>query len=154
MTILTAAAVTAMAVSCQVAAFGEVLVTPAMVKRIAWTESRFDSEAVNRNANGTADFGLMQLNASNLPLLGLTPQTAMEPCRSIVGGVAVLVGKYNASTAARGIANGYVAKVLAAAGGAPAQADRPIRARPGGGPTAASVFWHPPMAAPGATPNR
>ena len=47
------------------------------------------------NANGTVDAGLSQVNSSNFAWLGLTLQTAMDPCRNLAAGARVLLAKYN-----------------------------------------------------------
>ncbi|HYD70752.1 lytic transglycosylase domain-containing protein [Azospirillum sp.] len=81
------------------------------------------------------DLGLMQINSATLAGLGLTVADAFDPCASIAGGARVLVdgyrpapgedeqralvralSRYNTGSPVRGVANGYVAKVQAAAG--------------------------------------
>ncbi|HYH36770.1 MAG TPA: lytic transglycosylase domain-containing protein [Azospirillum sp.] len=80
------------------------------------------------------DLGLMQLNSATLARLGLGVADAFEPCRSIAVGARVLAGgfaprggedgqqalvralsRYNTGSPERGVANGYVARVQAAA---------------------------------------
>jgi len=121
---------------------------------IARTESGFDPLALHDNTNridgspqGAAvgasiasrliaaghsvDIGLMQVNSANLPALGLTVASALDPCRSIAAGAAILAGdyaggathaerqaalrmaisRYNTGDADRGFLNGYVHKV-------------------------------------------
>lgn len=83
------------------------------LKAIAMTESGLNTEAVHRNTNGTADYGLFQINEANLPRLGLTPQTALDPCKSMSAGESVLLSRYNTGNPMSGIANGYAKAVLA-----------------------------------------
>lgn len=80
------------------------------------------------------DLGLMQLNSATLARLGLGVADAFEPCRNIAAGARVLAGgfdprggedgqqalvralsRYNTGSPERGVANGYVARVQAAA---------------------------------------
>lgn len=80
------------------------------------------------------DLGLMQLNSTTLAQLGLSVADAFEPCRNIAAGARVLAGgfdlqdgedgqqalvralsRYNTGSPSRGVANGYVARVQAAA---------------------------------------
>jgi type IV secretion system protein VirB1 len=83
------------------------------------------------------DLGLGQINGHNLKPLGLSVADAFDPCRNLAG-IARLIAPdydradpqpgaeqaalrtslsfYNTGTAWRGFANGYVAKVAAAAG--------------------------------------
>ncbi len=73
----------------------------------------------------------MQVNSANLPALGLTVASALDPCRSIAAGAAILAGdyaggathaeqqtalrvaisRYNTGNAERGFLNGYVHRV-------------------------------------------
>ncbi|WP_372784667.1 lytic transglycosylase domain-containing protein [Phenylobacterium sp.] len=83
------------------------------------------------------DLGLGQINVRNLARLGLSVEAAFEPCRNLGAAAQVLVGDYQRAAPAagheqeglltalsyyntgrpdRGFANGYVAKVAAAAG--------------------------------------
>lgn len=85
------------------------------------------------------DLGLMQLNSATLVRLGLGVADAFEPCRNIAAGARVLAGgfaprggedgqqalvralsRYNTGSPERGVANGYVARVQAAATVVPA----------------------------------
>lgn len=93
MTVLTTAAVLAM-----IAAKGCVppALAPIMVG-IAKHESGLDPQAVHRNANGSIDVGLAQVNSSNFAWLGLTAETAFDPCRNLAAGARVLFAKYNGS---------------------------------------------------------
>lgn len=121
---------------------------------IARTESGFDPLALHDNtspiarspqgaavaasiasrliaAGHSVDIGLMQVNSANLPALGLTVASALDPCRSIAAGAAILAGdyaggathaqqqaalrvaisRYNTGDAERGFLNGYVHNV-------------------------------------------
>ncbi|OJA86375.1 lytic transglycosylase domain-containing protein [Burkholderia ubonensis] len=44
-------------------------VNPDILRSIAYYESRFDAGALHRNANGTVDIGIMQINSVHLPEL-------------------------------------------------------------------------------------
>jgi soluble lytic murein transglycosylase-like protein len=108
--LLALAAVTAHA--CWEAAAARHGVNPWLLVAIARTESGLNPAAVNRNANGSRDIGLMQINSSWLPLLrrhGISEQQLYDPCTSIHVGAWVLaqnmrrmgnsweaVGAYNA----------------------------------------------------------
>ena len=85
----------------------------------------------------SVDLGLMQVNSANLAPLGLSLADAFDPCRSLAAGARLLaegyaaarangeadpqhalrtaLSRYNTGDPARGFANGYVAKVQAAA---------------------------------------
>ena len=67
---------------------------PVMVG-IAQHESGLDHFAIHHNANGTVDVGLAQVNSANFAWLGLTLQTALDPCRNLAAGARVLLAKYN-----------------------------------------------------------
>ncbi|SDV48493.1 lytic transglycosylase domain-containing protein [Chitinasiproducens palmae] len=61
-------------------------VNPLILRAIAWQESRADAAAMNRNANGTVDYGLMQINSVHLRRLqtyGISKDKLMEPCANI-----------------------------------------------------------------------
>lgn len=85
-------------------------------------------------AHHSVDLGLMQINSANLPDLGLTIGAAFDACKSLAAADRMLVAGYDVTTSgdqqqalyralsryntgdpARGIANGYVAKVQASA---------------------------------------
>jgi type IV secretion system protein VirB1 len=110
-TTLTIAAALTLAAACQSA------VAPATIVGMARHESGLDPAAIHHNADGSTDYGLMQINSGNLALLGLTPATALDPCRSIAAGARLLVSfsRYNTGSPTRGIANGYAVAVVAAA---------------------------------------
>jgi type IV secretion system protein VirB1 len=84
------------------------------------------------------DLGLGQINVRNLKRLGLTVEAAFDPCRNLAATAQVLsegyrrgiaihgpgqaalhvgLSLYNTGNTKRGFANGYVARVLAQAGG-------------------------------------
>jgi type IV secretion system protein VirB1 len=80
----------------------------------------------------SVDIGLMQINAANLPALGMTAAAALDPCAALAGGAAVLraaygggatpadqqtallaaLSRYNTGTPFKGIMNGYARTVL------------------------------------------
>jgi type IV secretion system protein VirB1 len=95
------------------------------------TASRLIATGVN------VDLGLTQINSANLDSLGLTVTSAFAPCRSVAAGAALLAAGYRTAKTAsdgaqaaartalslyntgdpqRGFRNGYVARVVAAAG--------------------------------------
>jgi soluble lytic murein transglycosylase-like protein len=58
-------------------------VNPAVLRAIAWQESRGRAGARHRNANGSVDYGLMQINSVHLDELqrwGIDPARLMDPC--------------------------------------------------------------------------
>ena len=60
-----------------------------------------DPNAINHNTNGTYDYGLAQVNTINLSWTGLTPVTAMDPCKNIAAAAKVLFAKYNGNAPVR-----------------------------------------------------
>jgi soluble lytic murein transglycosylase-like protein len=61
-------------------------VNPLILRAIAWQESHNRPDAVNKNANGSIDYGLMQINSIHLNTLsqyGISSGTLMEPCKSV-----------------------------------------------------------------------
>ncbi len=61
-------------------------VNPLILRAIAWQESRNRPNAVHVNANGSRDYGVMQINSIHLPELAryrITSTTLMEPCKNI-----------------------------------------------------------------------
>jgi type IV secretion system protein VirB1 len=109
MSVLTLAAFTQLAVVCAPN------VSPATLAAIAKTESGFETQAIHRNANGTIDYGLLQINSANFTWLGVTAESVMDACTNIRAGAAVLtaVSRYNTGDPQRGFTNGYVRKVVA-----------------------------------------
>jgi soluble lytic murein transglycosylase-like protein len=90
---------------------------PLLVRAIAQHESGMRSLAINRNANGSVDIGLMQINSGWLPTLvraGIAPQSLWNPCVNAYVGAWILksniarfgptwkaVGAYNAASPAK-----------------------------------------------------
>ncbi|MBE0624602.1 MAG: lytic transglycosylase domain-containing protein [Burkholderiales bacterium] len=71
-------------------------VSSALLYAIARTESGLDPNAVGRNANGSRDIGLMQINSAWLPTLashGIGERELFEPCTNIYVGAWILAGK-------------------------------------------------------------
>jgi type IV secretion system protein VirB1 len=89
-------------------------------------------------AGVNVDLGLAQINSANLARLGLSLDDAFDPCRNLAAAGEVLaedyglartttaapqaalrtaLSLYNTGDQARGFRNGYVARVIAAAGG-------------------------------------
>src|SRR5215469_2364709 len=61
-------------------------VNPLILRAIAWQESHNRPDAVHRNANGSIDYGVMQINSVHLPVLsqyGISQSTLMEPCKNV-----------------------------------------------------------------------
>ncbi|OXJ06692.1 lytic transglycosylase domain-containing protein [Burkholderia sp. HI2500] len=89
-------------------------VNPALAHAIASVESRFSPVAYNRNANGSEDIGLMQINSSWLPTLsrfGISRAALFDGCVNAYVGTWILsqnisrlgltwnaVGAYNAAS--------------------------------------------------------
>jgi soluble lytic murein transglycosylase-like protein len=96
-----------------------------LIHAIIQVESSGNPSALNRNANGSEDIGLMQINSSWLPVLGrygIQHHQLYDPCTNVHVGAWVLagniarygptwraVGAYNARS--HGKRKGYVAKV-------------------------------------------
>jgi soluble lytic murein transglycosylase-like protein len=101
-------------------------VPKALLLAIAKQESNFYPAALGRNANGTHDIGLMQINSAWLPTLrryGVTEQQLLDPCVNLHVGAWILAGNirqlgytvnalgaYNAATPGKRLA--YAQKVL------------------------------------------
>ncbi|WP_321899794.1 lytic transglycosylase domain-containing protein [Paraburkholderia heleia] len=61
-------------------------VNPLVLRAIAWQESHDHGDAVHSNADGSIDYGLMQINSIHLPVLanyGITSRTLMDPCKNL-----------------------------------------------------------------------
>jgi hypothetical protein len=54
-----------------------------LLARIVMHESGGNPTATNANRNGSIDYGLAQINSSNLVWLGETPASILDPCRNI-----------------------------------------------------------------------
>ncbi|WP_062611806.1 lytic transglycosylase domain-containing protein [Caballeronia calidae] len=90
---------------------------PQLVRAIAQHESGMNPLAINRNANGSVDIGLMQINSIWLPTLaraGIAPQSLWNACVNAYVGAWILstniarfgatwkaVGAYNAASPAK-----------------------------------------------------
>ena len=113
-------------------------VAPDTLAAIARTESSFDPLVIGDNttrqshrpqdqaeairtattllaAGHSLDLGIMQINNSNLNWVGLTVETAFDPCENIRAGATVLTAfsRYNTGSPTRGFRNGYVQRVVA-----------------------------------------
>lgn len=85
-------------------------VSPKLLRAIAKVESNFNPIAINRNKNGSYDFGIMQINSSWAKTLGEDSWMALgDPCFNVKVGAWILhsligrhgynweaVGRYNA----------------------------------------------------------
>lgn len=68
-------------------------ISPRLLEGIARVESGLDPAAINRNKNGTADYGLMQINSFWLGKLGTTSaELIKDPCYNVMAGAFVLRG--------------------------------------------------------------
>lgn len=64
-----------------------------LLRSIAYYESHMNPAAVHRNANGTVDLGLMQINSIHLPELaqaGIEPSALRNACVNASAGAALL----------------------------------------------------------------
>lgn len=111
MTALTEAAFLALAMQCAPG------IAPVTLLDIARVESGLNPTAQNVNKDGSRDIGLMQVNERNFGWLGLTPQTALDPCQSLraAGQLLQSYSRYNTGSPVNGFGNGYVQRVLATA---------------------------------------
>ena len=103
------------------------------------------------NRGYSVDMGLAQINSGNLNRLGLTPQQLFDPCTNLRAGAKILtenylgatrqygagqtalkaaLSAYNTGNYRAGLANGYVAKVTAAADTGKAPPLKNVSARP------------------------
>ena len=101
-------------------------IAPLLLWGIARTESGFNPTAVNRNKNGTFDYGVMQINSSWAATLGTERWNALaDPCTNVRTGAWILrqcinkygynwkaVGCYNSQTPSK--RDRYAARVEAA----------------------------------------
>ncbi|WP_126285584.1 transglycosylase SLT domain-containing protein [Burkholderia stagnalis] len=120
------------------AAFHHVNVS--LLRGIAQVESGMKTNAVNTNANGTTDIGLMQINSSWLPTLsreGISEQSLYDPCTNAYVGAWILsqnirqlgptwnaIGAYNAASPDKRLA--YARKVYDAIQTIPDSPDSPM----------------------------
>ncbi|HEV3425337.1 MAG TPA: lytic transglycosylase domain-containing protein [Paraburkholderia sp.] len=61
-------------------------VNPLILRAIAWQESHNRPDALHKNANGSTDYGVMQINSVHLPVLaqyGISSGTLMQPCKNV-----------------------------------------------------------------------
>lgn len=109
MSALSLSVVLALAATCQH------VVAPATIAGIARHESALDPRYVNHNADGSIDAGLMQINSANWSWLGLTAETALDPCQSIraAGSLLASYSRFNTGSPTAGIANGYAGTITA-----------------------------------------
>jgi Transglycosylase SLT domain len=63
-----------------------------LLVRIVMHESGGNPSKTNLNTNGTTDYGLAQINSSNLPWLGDTPASILDPCHNIAAEARILRG--------------------------------------------------------------
>lgn len=112
--------------------FGECLVragqfhgvNPKLLYAIAVVESGLNVKAINFNKNGSKDYGIFQINESNLVRLGIPVEYAFDPCKSAyIAGYLLkkcvstygyswhAIDCYNKGSKARGFTD-YVKKVL------------------------------------------
>lgn len=83
-------------------------VNPLILRAIAWQESRNRANAMHLNANGSVDYGLMQINSIHLSPLarfGIGREALMSPCKSVYVAAWLLrrqVDKYGNTWAAVG----------------------------------------------------
>jgi len=85
-TLVLAAASSLAHADCFDEAAGYQKVNPLILRAIAWRESHNRGDAVHRNANGSIDYGVMQINSVHLPTLaqyGISRGTLMEPCKNV-----------------------------------------------------------------------
>ncbi len=73
-------------VDCFASAGARQHVSPTVLRAIAWQESHGNAGAIHRNANGSIDYGMMQINSVHLPALshyGVSASDLMDPCASV-----------------------------------------------------------------------
>lgn len=112
-TLLTAAAVLALAAQCQRTYAPKTILAYAQGESLV-PGGLLDASAISKpNRDGSRDYGLMQINSGNFAWLGLTPATAMDPCRSIAAAETVLrtASGYNSGSPVKSI--GYALSVVA-----------------------------------------
>lgn len=62
-----------------------------LLKSIARIESGMNAEVINRNANGSKDFGVMQVNSAWVDVLELsTEKLVSDPCYNVMTGAKIL----------------------------------------------------------------
>ncbi len=66
-------------------------IPPQLIEAIAYQESAFDPVAIHHNANGSFDYGLMQINSWWFETLGLERWQALsDPCFNVMVGTWIL----------------------------------------------------------------
>ncbi len=66
-------------------------ISPALLRSIAVVESGLNADAVNRNKNGSADLGLMQINSEWLETFQIDREQLMsDPCYNVMTGARIL----------------------------------------------------------------
>jgi soluble lytic murein transglycosylase-like protein len=66
-------------------------ISPQLLAGIAQTESNLNPQALNRNRNGSVDYGVMQINSSWVKSLGLPLERLMgDPCYNVTTGARIL----------------------------------------------------------------
>jgi hypothetical protein len=102
---LTLAAVLALAAQCAPA------IDPNLIAGIAKHESGFVPDITHLNPAtptrpASVDYGMMQINDRNFAMLGLTAQTALDPCASIAAAQKLFqfISVYNTGSVSRGLA--------------------------------------------------
>lgn len=103
-------------------------ISPDLLKAIAYVESRYDTQAVGVNGNGSRDYGLMQVNSSWADVFGRRwPSVTGDPCYNVMAGAWVLsrcidrfgpdwkaVGCYNTGKGGGKTAEAYIQRVQSA----------------------------------------
>jgi type IV secretion system protein VirB1 len=114
-------------------------VAPETLQAVARVESHFDPLAISdfsahrsywppdlqaaiaqantlRGAGHGIAIGLMQISAGNFDLLGLTVESAFDPCHSLAAAARLMriYSTYNTGNPRQGITNGYAQKVMVA----------------------------------------
>ena len=143
-------------------------IAPATLEAVAKTESGFEALAVHDNSTGrtyqpasteeavglasqliaaghSVDAGLLQINNHNFEWLGLTVETAFDPCRSIAAAATLLtaISRYNTGSPRAGFTNGYVDRVLDAQQKGVKEHPTPATASPNAAPEAAQLHrWN------------
>ena len=65
-------------------------ISPGLLKAIAMTESSLRTDAINRNKNGSYDYGIMQINSCWRDELGYRWDYITDPCYNIMVGAWIL----------------------------------------------------------------
>src|SRR5215510_11629964 len=135
---LTEVAVVSLAIACAPG------LDPAMLAGIAHHESGFDPTIIHTNADGSRDIGLMQINERNFGWLGLTMQTALDPCQSIRAAAQLLqsYSRYNTGSPNAGFADGYVRRVVSAIADIKGGKDATASAAAPPGPPGPDTGWN------------